>query len=179
MPRGNGATALNPTFPENFDNLLVGENAIRGMSKASICASEDLSRHAAMVEQSMTMLNFLVKRHVHTNQDELTIQFLGIRLFNSGSSAMKLLMSGYYQSTVMVMRDILETTFLLDYFHSNRSEIAVWRKCDERKRNNMSALGRCVRPSTSATGSPKANARRPTGCCASSGRIRRTRDSKC
>jgi hypothetical protein len=137
MPRGNGATALNPTFPENFDNLLVGENAIRGMSKASICASEDLSRHAAMVEQSMTMLNFLVKRHVHTNQDELTIQFLGIRLFNSGSSAMKLLMSGYYQSTVMVMRDILETTFLLDYFHSNRSEIAVWRKCDERKRNNM------------------------------------------
>jgi hypothetical protein len=37
---------LNPTFPENFDNLLAGENAIRGMSKASICASEDLARHA-------------------------------------------------------------------------------------------------------------------------------------
>jgi hypothetical protein len=130
---------LNPTLPANFDNLVAGENAIRGMSKASICASEDLARHAVMIERSMTTLNYLVNLHVHANEDELTIQFLLIRLFNSGSSAMKLLMSGYYQSTVMVMRDILETTFLLDYFHSNRSQIAVWRKCDERKRSNMFA----------------------------------------
>jgi hypothetical protein len=56
MPRGKGTTALNSTFAGNFDNLLVSENAIRGMSKASICASEDLSPHAAMIEQSMAML---------------------------------------------------------------------------------------------------------------------------
>jgi hypothetical protein len=64
------SSALNSTFPGNFDDLLVGENAIRGMSKASICASADLSRHAAMIEQSMTMLNFLVKRHVNTNHKQ-------------------------------------------------------------------------------------------------------------
>jgi hypothetical protein len=57
------------------------------------------------------------------------------RLFNSGASSMKLLMGGYYQSTVMVLRDIFETTFLLDYFHGNRDQIAVWRNCDEKKRN--------------------------------------------
>jgi hypothetical protein len=34
-----------------------------------------------------------------------------------------------------LMRDILETTFLLDYFHSNRDQIAVWRACDEKKRS--------------------------------------------
>ena len=33
--------------------------------------------------------------------------------------------------------DILETTFLPDFFHSKRLQIAGWRKCDERKRNNM------------------------------------------
>jgi len=43
-------------------------------------------------------------------------------IFNSGASAMNLLMGGYYQSAVMLMRDILETTFLLIFFYSNRAE---------------------------------------------------------
>ncbi len=51
------------------------------------------------------------------------------------SDDLSLLMSGYYQSTVMVMQDLLETTFLLDYFHSNRDQIAAWQACDEKKRN--------------------------------------------
>jgi len=46
----------------------------------------------------------------------MVLQMLAARLFNSGASAMKLLMGGFYQTAVMVMRDILETTFLLDYF---------------------------------------------------------------
>jgi hypothetical protein len=40
---------------------------------------------------------------------------LAARLFNSGASAMKLLMTGYYR-----YGDTLETTFLLDFFHSHR-----------------------------------------------------------
>jgi hypothetical protein len=123
-------------FPENFDNLLGGENSIRCMSKAAIVASQDLSLHAVMIERAMSALDYMIKRHVHSNDDELTIQMLGIRLFNSGASAMRLVMGGYYQTAVMVMRDILETTFLLDFFYSNRGEIAAWRACDERQRNN-------------------------------------------
>jgi hypothetical protein len=55
-------------------------------------------------------------------------------------------MGGYYQSTVMLMRDILETTFLLDFFH----KIAVWRACDEKKRNLM-ALGSGLPPAHADT----------------------------
>jgi hypothetical protein len=122
-------------LPQNFDLLAAGEDQIRRLSKDAIEASEDLSLHARMIERAMNMLNFMSKRRPHADEDELVLQMLAARLFNSGASAMKLLMCGYYQSTVMVMRDILETTFLLDYFHSNRDQIAVWRACDEKKRN--------------------------------------------
>jgi hypothetical protein len=122
-------------FPQNFDLLAGGEDKIRALSKAAIEASEDLSLHARMIERAMNMLDYMSKRCPHSGEDELVLQMLAARLFNSGASAMKLLMGGYYQSTVALMRDILETTFLLDFFHSNRDQIAVWRACDEKKRN--------------------------------------------
>jgi hypothetical protein len=122
-------------FPENLDLLAGGEENIRQLSKAAIEASDDLSLHARMIERSMNMLDYIAKRRIHANDDELVLLILAGRLFNSGASSMKLLMSGYYQSAVMVVRDILETTFLLDYFHSNRGQIAAWRACDEKKRN--------------------------------------------
>lgn len=122
-------------FPNNFDLLAGGEEKIRSMSKAAIEASEDLSLHARMIERAMSMLDHMAKRRPHSDEDDLVRQMLAARLFNSGASAMKLLMSGYYQTTVMVMRDILETTFLLDFFHSHRDQIAVWRACDEKRRN--------------------------------------------
>jgi hypothetical protein len=88
-----------------------------------------------MIERAMSMLDHMAKRRAHSDEDDLVLQMLAARLFNGGASAVKLLMGGYYQSAVMVMRDLLETTFLLDYFHSNRDQIAVWRACDEKKRN--------------------------------------------
>jgi soluble cytochrome b562 len=122
-------------FPQNFDLLASGEDQIRQLSKAAIEASEDLTLHATMIERAMNMLDHMSKRRPHSDEDELVLLMLAARLFNSGASSMKLLMGGYYQSTVMVTRDILETTFLLDYFHSNRDQIAVWRTCDEKKRS--------------------------------------------
>ena len=112
-------------FPQNFDLLASGEDQIRQMSKAAIEASENLSLHARMIQRAMSMMDHMAKRRPHSDEDDMVLQMLAARLFNSGASAMKLLMGGFYQTAVMVMRDILETTFLLDYFHSNRDQIAV------------------------------------------------------
>jgi hypothetical protein len=122
-------------FPQNFDLLASGEDQIRQMSKAAIEASENLSLHARMIQRAMSMMDHMAKRRPHSDEDDMVLQMLAARLFNSGASAMKLLMGGFYQTAVMVMRDILETTFLLDYFHSHRDQIAVWRACDEKKRS--------------------------------------------
>jgi hypothetical protein len=123
-----------PVYPKNFDLLSAGEDKICALSKAAIEASEDLSLHAAMIERAMNVLDYMAKRRPHSDEDELVLQMLAARLFNSGASAVKLLMGGYYQSAVMIMRDILETTFLLDFFHSNHDQIAIWRGCTEKQR---------------------------------------------
>jgi hypothetical protein len=44
-------------------------------------------------------------------------------------------MGGYYQNAVMLQRDLLEVSFLLDYFRSNRDRIAEWRGYTESARN--------------------------------------------
>jgi hypothetical protein len=124
-------------FPENFNLLAGGEEKIRQLSKAAIEGSADLSLHARMIKRAMNMLDYTAKRRAHADDDGLLLQMLAARLFNSGASSVQLLLGGYYQSTVMVMRDILETTFLLDYFHSNHDQIAVSRACDEKKRNRV------------------------------------------
>jgi len=40
---------------------------------------------------------------------------------------MKLTLSGYYQNTALILRDILETVFLIDLFTFDASAIARWR----------------------------------------------------
>src|SRR3981189_3295321 len=94
-------------YPQNFDRLAVGEDQIRQLSKAAIEASEDLSLHARMIEGALSMLAHMARRRPHSDEGDLVLQMLAARLFNSGASAMKLLMCGFYQSAVMVMRDIL------------------------------------------------------------------------
>jgi hypothetical protein len=55
---------------------------------------------------------------------------LGNRLFNSGAPAMNLLMGGYdWQRAVMLMREILEPTFLLDFFVKTARRAAMPDKC--------------------------------------------------
>lgn len=131
-----------PAFPENFDLLAGGEEEIRLKSRAHIVSSSDLTLHARMIERAMSMLDHTAKRRPHSDEDDLVLQMLAARLFNSGASAMKLLMTGYYQSAVMIMRDTLETTFLLDYFRSNHDQIAVWRTCDEKQRIKQFGAGK-------------------------------------
>jgi hypothetical protein len=72
-------------FPGNFDLLAGGEEKIRQLSKAAIEASEDLSLHARMIERAMNMLDYVAKRRVHADEDELVLQMLAARLFNSGA----------------------------------------------------------------------------------------------
>ncbi|GLH79770.1 hypothetical protein SSBR45G_46790 [Bradyrhizobium sp. SSBR45G] len=122
------------TFPDNFDRLAVGEAQIRDLSRNAIIASEALSLHARMIERAMTMLDYVAKHHPHRDDDELVLQILATRLFNSSASALGLTMRGYYQAAVALMRDVLETTFLVDYLWEFPEHIAAWRTATEAER---------------------------------------------
>lgn len=59
--------------------------------------------------------------------DELTIKYLGSRIFNFGIVGFRAVSSGYYQVGFSLMREFVETHFLLDYFRTNKNEIARWK----------------------------------------------------
>lgn len=122
-------------FPENFDLLHRGEEFIREQTKKAIEATDVLRRHFVAIEASQTLIDHFARGYAHTGDNQLTIQLLGLRLFNSAAGAVQSLMGGYYQNSIMLQRDLLEVSFLLDYFHSNRALIAEWRRCDESERN--------------------------------------------
>jgi hypothetical protein len=114
-------------LPENFHLLHEAEETIRGQSLEAIKASEHLRMHAEMIEHTMSTLWYFIREHQSLSDDVRTIQLFGIRLFNATASVLKLLLSGYYQTSVLQQRDLLETIFLLDYFRMDQSLIAEWR----------------------------------------------------
>lgn len=126
--------------PENLELLHGGEEFLRSKSIAAIEADKDLSRHVAVIEKAMDVLNLLsVNRSSNEDEDTKTVRLLGMRLFNGCAAAFQLVSSGYYQNSAMVMRDLLETAFLLGFFQQDRSRIEVWRTADDATRMKIFA----------------------------------------
>ena len=121
-------------FPANLVRLHEGEEAIREESIRRIRADETLSAHADMIERALDLINYLIHAAEPADDDDLNVRLLGIRLFNGLNSGVKLLLSGYYQTATMQLRDVIETTFLLDYFASDRALITEWRTAEDKDR---------------------------------------------
>ncbi|MCB2057390.1 MAG: hypothetical protein H6916_10615 [Novosphingobium sp.] len=74
-------------------------------------------------------------RQLETDDDDLkVVQLLGMRCFNAFGASLKLALSGYHQNSALLLRDILETAFLLDLFSGDRDKIGDWRTADKRSR---------------------------------------------
>lgn len=69
----------------------------------------------------------------NSTEDELTLKYVGARLLNVGTIALHLCLSGYYQNSFSVQRDLLEIQFLLDLFRSNQQKIKGWREANDKK----------------------------------------------
>ena len=132
-------------FPENFGSLHDHEEAIRQNSIAAIEASNDLAAHAVAIESSMNALSHFTHGYLTDDQDKLMVQLLGIRMFNSAGSAMKLLLSGYYQNAATLMRELLETANLVDYFTINPKLITRWRTASDKERWRIAAFAAVTR----------------------------------
>lgn len=55
-------------------------------------------------------------------------------MFNATGASLKLLLSGYYQNAATLMRDVLETIGLVDYFSLDPARVGRWRTADDRAR---------------------------------------------
>lgn len=120
-------------LPDNLQSLHFAEEDLRSKALVLIAADRNLQHHIYAVEVAMDMADIL--RQFDTLDENLkVIQILGMRTFNAFGSALKLALSGYSQKSAMIMRDILETSFLLDLFRGDRSEIEKWRLTEKKVR---------------------------------------------
>jgi hypothetical protein len=118
----------------NFHTLHKHEEEIRANNLAAIERTPVLRDHWAIVAEAMNVIHAFAREHEHQSDDELTLQFLGIRLFNAGAASIKLALSGYYQKAFDQVRDVLETGFLLDYLATYPEKIAEWKAADKKAR---------------------------------------------
>jgi hypothetical protein len=118
---------------DNLTTLHGEEERLRKQTLAQIEANQELRDHYYIIQEAMNLIFALTHDHPNKDDDELTIQFLGIRLFNAAASSIKLALSGYYQNAFQHLRDILETYFLLDYLRSDPSKIPAWKVADKKR----------------------------------------------
>jgi len=123
-----------PRLPENLESLRKEEDRIRTQSLLHIDGDAALKDHLDLVHDSLDAVHALTISHVNANEEELVIQRLGIRLFNSGACALSFLLAGYYQNSALLIRDLLETGFLIDYFRSEPTKIRQWRDASDKDR---------------------------------------------
>jgi hypothetical protein len=123
---------MHPT--DNLKSLHAHEEACRANSLAFIKADPKLSDHWIVVSEAMNVIYAFSRQHAHRSDDELTLQYLGIRLFNAAAASIKLALSGYYQKAFDHVRDILETYFLVDYLATYPDKIIEWKNADRKKR---------------------------------------------
>lgn len=119
---------------ENLQRLSDRQSEIRAASLKAVASDAELADHAEIVEFWMDTLLSYSTKYKAQDADVLTIQLLGIRLFNSSACAMTLLTGGFYQNALSHVRDILETGFLIDDFTLNKSHISEWRESSDRER---------------------------------------------
>ena len=127
-------------IPEKLERLHTGEECLRLKSLEAIEADEDLSRHVALIEKAMDVLNVLsTNPPPGEDEDAKAVRLLGMRLFNGCAAAFQLIVSGYYQNAAMIMRDLLETVFLLGFFRLYPGKISDWRTANDAARKKVFA----------------------------------------
>lgn len=133
-------TTRQDIIPTNLKNLHGGEEQLREKAIGIIADDYQLQLHLAIVEAAMDLADIF--RQFDTGDEDIKVtQILGMRTFNALAASLKLVLSGYHQNSALILRDVLETVFLLNLFAGDRRQIERWRNADRKLRmKNFSPL---------------------------------------
>jgi hypothetical protein len=125
----------NDIIPNNLASLHAAEEQLREKARGMISADPRLQLHLAVTEAAMDLADVL--RQFDTHDENLKVaQILGMRTFNAFAASIKLTLSGYHQNSALILRDVMETVFLLDLFAGDPPLIERWRFADKKVRRN-------------------------------------------
>lgn len=121
-------------FPYNLDSLYTQERFLREKAIATIQSKPKLSLHLHAIERAMGLAKIVVD-YPDDDEDFKVVKMLSIRMFNAFGASLTLMSSGYHQNSGSVMRDILESVFLMDLFKTDHTAIERWRFADKKKQH--------------------------------------------
>ena len=121
-------------IPENLRRLYDTEEKIRNESILYIAGNPDCAFQLEIMQTALNMIHDISIENKSEDIDENTIRNIGCRLYNTTSVSYKLILAGYYQSALALMRDLLEVSFLLAWFKNDKSKIAQWRTMSRKDR---------------------------------------------
>lgn len=120
-------------IPDRLEELHAGEEILRQKALNLVTDDDRLTLHLAMVEHTMDICD-LLRQFEADDEDLKVVQVFGMRIFSAFGAALKLTLSGYHQNSALILRDVLETVFLLDLFRTDRGTITRWRLADKKGR---------------------------------------------
>jgi len=129
--------AILKPLPDKLTALYTGEELLRAKALELIGLDHQLSADVDLIYYSMDLIQYFVIEHLAEDHDQETVQLLGIRLFNGLASAFRLLTGGYFQNAALILRDLLETSFLLSYLHLHPEKISIFRTGDEKENRKI------------------------------------------
>ncbi|WP_245279364.1 hypothetical protein [Xanthobacter sp. 91] len=121
------------SIPANLYSLHGAEEQLREKAIGIIANDYRLQLHLEIVEAAMNLAD-IFRQFETINEDLKVAQVLSMRMFNAFGASLKLVLSGYHQNSALILRDILETVFLLNLFARDRTLIARWRQADKKAR---------------------------------------------
>lgn len=110
-------------IPDNLVRLHLGEEDLRQKALLVISNDEGLKLHLQAVECAMELAD-LLRQFGSDSEDSKVLRVFGMRFFNAFASSVKLALSGYSQTSMLILRDVLETVFLFDLFNFKPELIA-------------------------------------------------------
>ena len=116
-----------------LQGLFGEEERLRREAELIVARNAKLQLHLSAIENAMNVA-YVLRQYPTDDEDKKVIQVLGMRMFNAFGASAKLGLSGYSQNSALIMRDILETVFLLDLFQGDRAAIERWRVSDKKER---------------------------------------------
>tara|TARA_R110000868_G_scaffold101801_1_gene280438 strand:+ start:750 stop:1481 length:732 start_codon:yes stop_codon:yes gene_type:complete len=119
-------------LPNNLRTMYEQEELLRSKAIVLISDNHDLRLHLEIIESAMNLAD-IMRKVPSEDEDFKVLRILSIRIFNAFGASMKLALSGYFQNSAMILRDILETTFLLGMFQKDRCAIKRWREATSSK----------------------------------------------
>ncbi len=123
------------------DRVRKVENAKYIQSKAFLLTDPRGQKYIELFNITTdSLLASLNPDHVENDEDQLTLRYIGSRIFNTAMAAYRDALSGYYQVSISNQRDLIETQFLTDFFRSFPEKIKEWRAAENKTRRQFSPV---------------------------------------